>query len=203
MTASKSVLVNVGVDVVTLIGKKVLSRNAECEDWLECVLLDVDVGSYTMYSVRYPSGSVRTCAYIMALPESCGIVNVYRDDSVDIGSLRTVWVRDYDDLPWREFKLLVKLDGKAYPFVCLSNDREVVLFKQMSLVKPSFVEMREMTDVECIDLVGRWVFRDAVSGNIRTDWCSRRCVQNWKGCPISELVEPIDKSPWRKLEVEV
>lgn len=60
---------------------------------------------------------------------------------------------------------------------------------------------RPMTHKECLELVGKWVFK-APDGAIYSSWSTFADIPSRKGCPISELVEPLENSPWRALEVE-
>lgn len=61
---------------------------------------------------------------------------------------------------------------------------------------------RPMTHKECFELVGKWVFMNP-HYCVFSSWTTYNRIEDWKGCPISELVEePLENSPWRALEVE-
>ena len=60
---------------------------------------------------------------------------------------------------------------------------------------------RPRTHKEVFELVGKWVFLRP-NGDVFSHWMTDHVIGNWRGCPISELVEPIEDSPWRALEIE-
>lgn len=85
----------------------------------------------------------------------------------------------------------------VYPYV-VTKDEENNTYK---FVAPyTAPPKRPMTHKECFELMGKWVFCADLC--VFSDWHTGRRIEYWTGCPISELVEPLEDSPWRALEVE-
>lgn len=94
----------------------------------------------------------------------------------------------------------------AYPFQVLFEDGRTEPFKYCIPYKaPS---MQPMTHKEVFELRAREsvVFRYAGMAStgdwVISNWDSSLVIEDFEYCPVAELVEPLDKSPWRKLEVE-
>lgn len=98
--------------------------------------------------------------------------------------------------------VLVGIDySRNSPFIVHIENGDSAAFKH--IIPITLPIMRPLTHKECFELVGKWVFRSKDHFTIVSDWSSGRDSESWQGCPISELVEQLENSPWRALEVEV
>lgn len=113
-----------------------------------------------------------------------------------------VWA--WDDMKYcREKGVLVGIKNfDAYPYTIITEYNEEQIFK--NITPYTAPKKRPMTHKECFELqYSGWVFRNIEQLDcIRGYWHGSNNSAFWQGCPISELVEPVENSPWRALEVE-